>query len=75
MKTIGLEEHFVTPDVLQAWQRLDPQWQNPAGLSARDDIARRLVELDAERLAAMEDTRLDVQVLSPVFKTRLPRMR
>jgi len=64
VKTIGLEEHFVTPDVLQAWQRLDPQWQNPAGLSARDDIARRLVELDAERLAAMEDTGLDVQVLS-----------
>ena len=64
MKTIGLEEHFVTPDVLRAWSRLEPQWQNPAGLSADDDLARRLVELGGERLAAMGDTGLDVQVLS-----------
>ena len=64
MKTIGLEEHFVTPDVLQAWSQLDPQWRNPPGLSGGDDLARRLVELDGERLAAMEDTGLDVQVLS-----------
>jgi predicted TIM-barrel fold metal-dependent hydrolase len=64
VKTIGLEEHFVTADVLQAWSRLEPQWQNPAGLNADDDLARRLVDLDGERLAAMGDTGLDVQVLS-----------
>ena len=64
MKTTGLEEHFVTADVLQAWRRLEPHWKNPARLSAGDDIAHRLAELDGERLAAMEDTGLDVQVLS-----------
>ncbi|MBS4728980.1 amidohydrolase [Mycobacterium sp. SM1] len=64
MKIIGLEEHFVTADVVQAWRRLEPHWQNPPRLSARDDIAHRLAELDRERLAAMEDTGLDVQVLS-----------
>ena len=64
MKTIGLEEHFVTADVLHAWRGLEAHWQNPAGLSAADDIVRRLAELDEERLAAMEDTGLDVQVLS-----------
>lgn len=64
MKTIGLEEHFVTDDVVQAWRRLEPQWQNPAGLSARDDIEHRLADLDEERFAAMQDTGLDVQVLS-----------
>jgi uncharacterized protein len=64
VKTIGLEEHFVTADVLQAWSRLEPQWQNPARLNADDDLARRLVDLDGERLAAMGDTGLDVQVLS-----------
>lgn len=64
MRTIGLEEHFVTADVLEGWRRLEPQWQNPARLSAGDDIARRLTDLDGERLAAMADTGLDVQVLS-----------
>ena len=64
MKTIGLEEHFVTADVSQAWRRLEPQWQNPPGLSGRDDIAHRLTDLAGERLEAMEDSGLDVQVLS-----------
>jgi predicted TIM-barrel fold metal-dependent hydrolase len=64
VKTIGLEEHFVTADVLQSWSQLEAQWQNPAGLSAGDDIGRRLADLADERLAAMEDTGLDVQVLS-----------
>jgi predicted TIM-barrel fold metal-dependent hydrolase len=64
VKTIGLEEHFVTADVLHAWSRLEPKWQNPPRLNADDDLARRLVDLDGERLAAMGDTGLDVQVLS-----------
>jgi uncharacterized protein len=64
VKTIGLEEHFVTSDVEQAWGRLDPQWQNPPALNGRGDLAQRLADLDAERFAAMEDSGLDVQVLS-----------
>ena len=64
MKTIGLEEHFFTTNVVQAWSRLEPQWQNPPGLNARDDLAHRLTDLDTERFAAMEDSGLDVQVLS-----------
>lgn len=64
MKTVGLEEHFVTADVLEAWRRLEPQWQNPAGLSGGDELVQRLAELDGQRLAAMDDTGLDVQVLS-----------
>jgi uncharacterized protein len=64
VKTIGLEEHFVTSDVEQAWGRLDPQWQNPPALNGRGDLAQRLADLDAERFAAMQDSGLDVQVLS-----------
>lgn len=64
MKTVGLEEHFITADVAQAWSRLDPQWQNPPGLAGDDDLKRRLADLGDERLAAMRDTGLDVQVLS-----------
>src|ERR1700744_573889 len=63
-KTIGLEEHYVTHDVLRAWSALEPQWQTPAGMLMGDDIARRLADLGEERLAAMQDTGLDVQVLS-----------
>ncbi|WP_240163653.1 hypothetical protein [Mycolicibacterium sphagni] len=55
MKTIGLEEHFVTTDLLK---QLPPQAAMPR------DLQRRLVELDDHRLTAMDATGLDVQVLS-----------
>lgn len=65
MKTIGLEEHFVTPDVVRAWRALDPRLQDLAIVpSTEGEPARRLAELDGRRFAAMDDTGLDVQVLS-----------
>lgn len=65
MKVIGLEEHFVFPGVLKAWHALDPRWQDLALTpSAQGDSARRLADLGDERLAAMAETGLDVQVLS-----------
>lgn len=65
MRIIGLEEHFVTDDVLGAWRALDPRWQDLAlKPSTEGDRARRLAELDGRRFAAMEETGLDVQVLS-----------
>jgi predicted TIM-barrel fold metal-dependent hydrolase len=53
MKTIGLEEHFVTPELIDAWHA-----------SPDDDIARRLLDVDAERITAMDETGLDVAVVS-----------
>jgi uncharacterized protein len=47
MKLIGLEEHFVTEDVLRAWRVLNPRWQDVA--LARSDVGhtrRRLVDLN-----------------------------
>ena len=65
MKVIGLEEHFVIADVLKAWRVLDPRWQDIAlKPSAEGESARRLAELGNERFSAMEETGLDVQVLS-----------
>lgn len=65
MKTVGLEEHFVTPDVMAAWQKLDPQWQDVAlKHSDRGEVGIRLPDLSSQRLAAMDETGLDVQVLS-----------
>lgn len=64
MKLIGIEEHFLTAAVRRAW--------NAAGLEATDPgvavhspvVERRLLDLAEERLALMDETGLDVQVLS-----------
>jgi len=65
VKVIGLEEHFVFPEVVKAWQALDPRWQDFALRPATEgDSARRLADLGDERLASMRETGLDVQVLS-----------
>jgi predicted TIM-barrel fold metal-dependent hydrolase len=63
MKIVGLEEHYVTADVLKAWQRLDPRWQDPARSSA-DAAERPLLSLGDERLAVMDAAGVDTQVLS-----------
>ena len=65
MKTIGLEEHFATPELIDAWDALEPQWQDVAHVAtAHDVLTRRLVDVDAERIAAMDGTGLDVAVVS-----------
>jgi hypothetical protein len=52
-KIIGLEEHFVTKDVMSAWQALEPQWQDVA-LKQSDGggTGRRLFDPAAGRIAA-----------------------
>jgi predicted TIM-barrel fold metal-dependent hydrolase len=55
VKTIGLEEHFVTTDLLK---------QLPQQAAMPRDLQRRLIDLDDHRLTAMDATGLDVQVLS-----------
>ncbi|WP_326946927.1 amidohydrolase family protein [Amycolatopsis sp. NBC_01307] len=65
MKIIGLEEHFVTRDVVDAWCALEPEWQDLSLTpSTRGDSARRLADFGDERLAGMAKAGLDVQVLS-----------
>ena len=65
MKIIGLEEHFVTAEALSAWSALDPQWREVAlQHSGGGEIGDRLADLGDGRVAAMDETGLDVQVLS-----------
>ena len=65
MRIIGLEEHFATPDVLAAWRALDPRWQDIAlAHSSGGEMAARLADLADQRVAAMDETGLDAQVLS-----------
>lgn len=65
MKIVALEEHVVTRAVTDAWQALPPQWQDAAmSHSAGGDIGRRLADWGDERVAAMDASGINVQVLS-----------
>lgn len=65
MRIIGVEEHFVTADVLKAWRSLDPQWQDFAlKPSGEGESGRLLADLVGGRFEMMDGTGLDVQVLS-----------
>ncbi len=63
MKVVGLEEHYVTTDVVEAWKRVDARWQDPVAGTA-GGVERLLLDLDGERLAVMDDAGVDTQVLS-----------
>ncbi len=50
MKIVDLEAHFVTRDVLKAWQALDPAFQDLAlKPSSQGEGGRRLLDLEQER--------------------------
>ncbi len=64
MRIVALEEHFVTADVVKAWEALPPGRMTISGGSGVDPLAHRLSEIGEERIAAMDDQGVDVQVLS-----------
>lgn len=65
LKIIGLEEHFATRELMDAWLALDGGPSEPAVyVSTRGEPSRRLLDLADERLAAMDDAGVNVQVLS-----------
>ena len=65
MKIVALEEHFVTAEVLDAWGRLDGDERDMAvGQTTPPDIQRRLLDCGDERVRMMDESGVDVQVLS-----------
>lgn len=64
MKLIGIEEHYLTPDVAGAWQALGLQDTDPSVAHDIGTIDARIMDLAEARLALMDETGLDVQVLS-----------
>ncbi len=65
MKIIGLEEHFATAEIMEAWMRVDPRWSDLAlKPSTEGEGANRLLDLGPARIAAMDEAGLDVAVLS-----------
>ena len=69
MKIVALEEHFATAEVMQGWKSVDPRWSDLAlKPSTEGEGARRLLDLGAERLDAMNEAGIDVGSF------RLPRL-
>jgi uncharacterized protein len=65
VKLYGLEEHFVTAEVVQAWRRHDPRLAEPMmKWAVASDITPALLDLDDGRVAAMDDAGIDTAVLS-----------
>ena len=64
MKIIGIEEHLVFPELLEAWSQL-PETHETAELGFGEaSIARQLNDAGERRLADMDSMGIDVQVLS-----------
>lgn len=66
MKIIALEEHFVTDEVLQLGGKVDPRWRDGSARMLPSDgaMAQRLLDLRDERVRLMDESGIDVQVLS-----------
>jgi uncharacterized protein len=64
VKLIGMEEHFLTAEVSQAWSAIGLEAADPSVAYHAGAIEHRLINLADERLALMDETGLDVQVLS-----------
>ena len=64
MKLIGIEEHFLTAEVCDSWSSLSLEAVDPSVAFHSGTFVDRLLDLSEKRLALMDETGLDVQVLS-----------
>lgn len=64
MRLIGIEEHYLTDGVRAAWDAMSLELADPMVHAHSADIERRLLDLTDERVSLMDETGLDVQVLS-----------
>ena len=65
MRIIGLEEHYATNAVREAWARLAPRDRDDSiDLFRGSDVDRQLGNLSDDRIRRMDECGLDVQVLS-----------
>ncbi|WP_158823495.1 amidohydrolase family protein [Granulicella sp. S156] len=64
MKIIGIEEHFLSPDVRASWAVAAGADQDASASLHLGEMQDRLEELSNERLERMDESGIDVQVLS-----------
>ncbi|WP_263411670.1 amidohydrolase family protein [Terriglobus tenax] len=63
MKLIAIEEHFLTPEIRAAWAASAIGAEGTAGFD-RGEMEQRLDDLGENRIALMDESGVDVQVLS-----------
>jgi uncharacterized protein len=64
VKLIGIEEHFLTDEIHRAWNAIGLEAVDPSMAFHSGTFEVRLLDLAEDRLALMDETGLDVQVLS-----------
>jgi predicted TIM-barrel fold metal-dependent hydrolase len=64
MKLIGIEEHFLTAEVRDAWNAIGLDATDPSVAIHSGAMESRLLDVAEDRLTLMDETGLDVQVLS-----------
>ena len=64
MTLIGIEEHFLTAEIREAWNAIGLDAVDPSVAFHSGQIEGRLLDLAEDRLALMDETGVDVQVLS-----------
>lgn len=64
MQLIGVEEHFLTPEVAQAWHAMGLAAIDPSVGANGGPFEARLMNLAEHRISLMDETGLDIQVLS-----------
>jgi len=65
MRVIAIEEHWTTKRIDQALQtQPEPSRDESVALNERGDIPARLLDIDEQRIAAMDAAGVDVQILS-----------
>ena len=64
MKLFGIEEHFLTDEIHRAWNAIGLEAIDPSMAFHSGTLEVRLLNLAEDRLALMDETGLDVQVLS-----------
>lgn len=64
MKLIGIEEHFITAEIRAAWEGMNLAASDPSATSHGGAVERRLMDLADERVTLMDETGLDIQLLS-----------
>ncbi len=64
MKIIAIEEHFLTQEVREAWDTVPAAFQDGSQGLNREEIEERLNNLSDGRIELMDESGVEVQVLS-----------
>jgi len=64
MQLIGVEEHYLTTEVRDVWEAMGLGARDPSVQVHSGNVERLLLDLGDERIRLMDETGLDVQVLS-----------